>query len=378
MDDRAHAEREIDLVPHDHAHLEWARKIARRGWGQVHPNPMVGCVLVRDGRVVGQGYHRVFGGPHAEIVALEEARSNANGATAYVSLEPCNHDGKTPPCTKALITAGVERVVFGASDPGAESGGGAEALRAAGIDVSGPVWTPEVGRSENPAFFHTSLHETPFVALKIAMSMDSKIAAAPGVRTRITGLDAEREVHRLRTGFDAVMVGGGTVRADDPRLTVRMVPPGRQSTRRVVLASELDLPADAALFEDTEDAPLHVFSRHDASESVIGRVEARGARVHPVPEGESGLDLDAVLATCRDLGMQSILCEGGAGLASSLLAERRVNRVYLFVAPTTLGSEGLAAFPDDANSLTWEHFHPAAPPQGFGRDTMIVLDRREH
>jgi len=377
MTDSPPAPEGIDLAPHDAAHLDWARKIARQGWGQVHPNPMVGCVLVREGRVVGQGYHRVFGGPHAEIVALEEARSSAQGATAYISLEPCNHQGKTPPCTQALLTAGVERVVFGAADPGVDSGGGAEVLRAAGIDVTGPVWARSAGRSENPAFFHAAAHEAPFVALKLAMSMDAKIAAAPGVRTRITAMEAEREVHRLRTGFDAVMIGGGTARADNPRLTVRMVPSGRRPVGRIVVASDLTLPEDAALFEDTQGAPLHVFSRVDASEAAIGRIEAHGAHVHPVAMGTSGLDLEAVLATCGDLGMQSLLCEGGSTLAGSLLRQRLVNRVYLFVAPMTLGGAGLSAFPDDAEGLVSDDFHPAGPPEQFGRDTMIVLDRRE-
>ncbi len=377
MADALPAPEGVDLAPHDAAHLDWARKIARQGWGQVHPNPMVGCVLVKEGRVVGQGYHRVFGGPHAEIVALEEARSSAQGATAYVSLEPCNHEGKTPPCTQALITAGVERVVFGVADPGVDSGGGGEALRAAGIDVTGPVWAQASGWSENPAFFHTANHETPFVALKLAMSLDGRIAAAPGVRTRITGVESEREVHRLRTGFDAVMIGGGTARADNPRLTVRMVPPGRRSVRRIVLASDLALPADAALFEDTQGTPVHVFSRADASEAAMSRIEAHGVHVHPVAKGRAGLDLGAVLSTCGDLGMQSLLCEGGATLASSLLRQRLVHRVYLFVAPITLGAAGLAAFPDDADALKWDDFHPAGPPEQFGRDTMIVLDRRE-
>ncbi len=361
----------------DVAHLERAREIARRGWGQVHPNPMVGCVLVRDDRIVGEGYHRLFGGPHAEIVALERAKSQAEGATAYVSLEPCIHHGKTPPCVEALIQAGVVRVVFGVADPGPESDGGGETLRAAGVDVQGPVWDDRIGRAENPAFFHTSRHDTPFLALKLAMSLDARIAARPGMRTRITGVDAEHEVHRLRTGFDAVMVGAGTARADDSRLTPRLVPPGRTMPRRIVLLPDAELAHDASLFEDIEVAPLHLFVREDAAEAAIESLEQGGAHVHAVPTTPVGLDLDTVLDVSWELGIRSILCEGGARLAATLLREERVHRLYLFVAPMTLGVDALAAFPEDARGLAWSVFEPAFEPQQHGRDTLIVLDRQE-
>ena len=276
----------IDLDPADSAHLEWARRLAHQGWGQVHPNPMVGCVLVNDAKVVGEGWHEVFGGPHAEIVALERALSRAEGATAYVSLEPCNHHGKTPPCSQALVDAGVKRVVFGARDPGASSGGGAETLRAAGVEVVGPVWDEGTARAENPAFFHAARHDRPFLALKLAMSLDSRIAAAPGERTRITGSEAEQEVHRIRTGFDAVMVGQGTVVADDPRLTPRLVPPGREPIRRILLLPEADLHDDAAVLEEIERHPVHVFCLDTTPEAALERLEAI---VHELEEEQLGL-----------------------------------------------------------------------------------------
>jgi diaminohydroxyphosphoribosylaminopyrimidine deaminase/5-amino-6-(5-phosphoribosylamino)uracil reductase len=365
------------LSRNDAAHLNRARAIAREGWGRVHPNPMVGCVLVRDGEVVGEGYHKQFGGALAEIVALEEAKSRAEGATAYLSLEPCNHHGKTPPCSEALVRAGVTRVVFGVEDPGAESRGGAATLRAAGVTVEGPVWDERVGRAENPAFFHTSRYETPFVALKLAMSLDARIAAAPGSRTRITGVEAEREVHRLRTGFDGVMIGAGTARADDPRLTPRMVPAGPLVPRRIVLLPDGELAATAALFDDVEDAPLHLFVRDDAGEGAIEALEERGACVHPVAGGTSGLALDAVLEVAWELGIRSILCEGGAKLGGALLREEHVHRLYLLVAPLTLGADAVPAFPDDAGELGWESFVPAFQPTQHGRDTLIVLDKQE-
>ena len=233
--------------------LDRARVLAHKGWGHVQPNPMVGCVLVRDGVVVGEGYHREFGGPHAEIVALEAARTHAEGATAYVSLEPCNHEGKTPPCSEALIHAGIRRVVFGASDPGTASGGGGERMRAAGVEVVGPLWSDREARAENPAFHHGAAKAVPYVALKLAMSLDGKIAAAPGRRSRITGPEAEREVHRLRTGFDALSVGAGTIRVDNPRLTVRLVPPGRRPPRRLLIDPRAELSGDASVLEIRTD-----------------------------------------------------------------------------------------------------------------------------
>jgi diaminohydroxyphosphoribosylaminopyrimidine deaminase/5-amino-6-(5-phosphoribosylamino)uracil reductase len=365
------------------AHLEWARKLGRRGWGHVHPNPLVGCVLVNDDRTVGEGYHAVFGGSHAEIVALEEAKSRARRATVYVSLEPCNHYGKTPPCASALVAAGVRRVVFGARDPGPESGGGADTLRGGGVEVVGPVWDERVGRAENPAFFHTATHASPYVALKLAMTLDARLAppvprsahGRPG-RARVTGLDAEREVHRLRTGFDAIMVGAGTARADDPRLTVRLVPPGRVAPRRIVLDPEASLPSAAALFQDVGDAPVHVFVREEAPESEIERLEHAGAHVHPVASSPAGLALPDAMAACWDLGIQSILCEGGGKLADTVLRERVAQRLYLFVAPRAFGSEGVAAFPPDADAFSWEDFDAVVPPQLFGRDTLMIFDRQ--
>ena len=360
----------------DRAYLERARVLAKQGWGHVHPNPLVGCVLVKDGSVVGEGFHARFGGPHAEIVALEKALGEAEGATAYVSLEPCHHHGKTPPCSEALLRAGVRRVVYGAADPGAQSGGGGAALRAAGLDVVGPVFDDRQAWSENPAFFHAARYGTPFVALKLAMSLDARIAAAPGLRTRITGPEVEHEVHRLRSGFDAVMVGAGTVRADDPRLTVRLVPRGARPLRRVILDSGASIPSEAALLADEEpDAPVHVFTREEVPESEIERLEERGAHVHPVREGPHGLDLGHVQSVLWDIGVRSVFCEGGRRVAARCLAEGLVRRLYLFVAPTTLGSRGMPAFADDADLLDWDAYEPAAEPSRFGRDTLITLDR---
>ena len=365
------------LTAVDLAHLERARELARRGWGHTFTNPLVGCVIVSGDGAVAEGHHEVFGGPHAEIVALEAARTGAEGATVYVSLEPCDHHAKTPPCSEALIAAGVRRVVYGARDPGAESGGGAARLSAAGIEVVGPVWSEREARAENPVFFHLARHDSPFVALKLAISLDGCIAARTGQRTRLTGAEAEREVHRLRAGHDAVMVGAGTVRTDDPLLTPRLAEPGREAPRRIVLDSEGSVPPDAALFRDHEGAPVHVFVRNEVSEAALERLEAAGAHVHPVHRSRTGLALDEVLEACWDLGIRSILCEGGGRVAGSLLRGGRVHRLYLFIAPKTLGAAGVRAFPPDAESLAWDGFEPAFAPSLHGRDTLLVLDRQE-
>jgi len=367
---------QAELSREDLAYLDWARKIARRGWGRVHPNPLVGCVLVLNNQVVGEGYHREFGGPHAEIIALEAAKSKAEGATAYVSLEPCNHEGKTPPCSQALVQAGVVRVIYGVAEPGVKEGGGRNTLARGGIEVIGPVWDSIAGRIENPSFFHVQTHGTPYVALKLALSLDGYIGIRGGVRTQVTGLDAEREVHRLRTGFDAILIGTETLRVDNPRLTVRMAPHGRRPVRRLVLDARAELPSDAAIFDDVELNPLHIFTQQDVSESEITRLESLGAHVHSVPKTNLGLDLESVMGVVQELGVESVLCEGGAKLANSLSRKDLVQRLYLFVAPKTLGPGGILAFGDSGESLKWDNFLPTLAPELHGRDTLIVLDRK--
>lgn len=367
----------VQLNRDDEAYLERARVIAHQGWGKVHPNPMVGCVLVKNGHIIGEGYHEIFGGPHAELLALERARSEPAGATAYVSLEPCNHFGKTPPCAQALVRAGIRRVVFGATDPGIVSAGGAGALRDAGVQVIGPVWGDREARAENPFFTHAVRHQRPFVALKLAMSLDAKIASASGVRTRITGTEAEREVHRLRTGFDSIMVGAGTVRADNPRLTTRLVPPGREPVKRVLLMPRADVDITSAVLEDTGRFPVHIFCL-DKEANVSMQLESSGVHIEQVA-ADSGdnslLDLEAVLGRCHELGFQSILCEGGARLAAGLLKLSLVDRLYLFISPVALGGAGLPGFSEDANHTDWDNYSPACRPAAFGTDTLITLDR---
>ncbi|HSG48494.1 MAG TPA: bifunctional diaminohydroxyphosphoribosylaminopyrimidine deaminase/5-amino-6-(5-phosphoribosylamino)uracil reductase RibD [Longimicrobiales bacterium] len=366
---------DLPLTSDDRRYLERAAALGRRGWGGVHPNPLVGCVLVKDGEVVAEGWHEEFGGPHAEIRALERAGPRAAGATAYVSLEPCRHEGKTPACTLALLRSGVSRVVFGASDPGAESGGGATELAAGGAEVVGPVFDDQRAWSENPAFHHWHRHGTPHVAVKLALSLDGAVAARPGERTRLTGPEAQQEVHRLRAGFDAVLVGSNTARVDDPLLTVRDVPLRRPAPIRIVLDSGATLPSGAALLRDAADVPVWVFCREDADEVEMERLESAGARVHPVPAARAGpgVSLEAVLERCGATGVRSILCEGGGVVASRLLAREMARRLYLLVAPTVLGVGAVPAFPGVPAGTRW---HLASDPVRCGDDILLTLDRR--
>ncbi len=239
-----------------------ALDLAREGWGKTAPNPMVGAVLVRDGVVVGEGYHAQFGAAHAEVAALQAAGEGARGATLYVTLEPCAHHGKTPPCADAIAAAGVIRVVIAASDPNPDAAGGADRLRARGVAVE--FGEGEAGARElNAPFFHRFAHpERPFVTLKMAVSIDGAIAAADrSTTTHLTGPESRREVHRLRAGHEAIAVGIGTVLADDPALTVRDWAPPRVPPTRVVFDSALRTPPDSLLARTAAEAPVLVVAR---------------------------------------------------------------------------------------------------------------------
>jgi diaminohydroxyphosphoribosylaminopyrimidine deaminase/5-amino-6-(5-phosphoribosylamino)uracil reductase len=341
---------------------------------------MVGCLVVSEGRVVGEGWHEVFGGPHAETVALAAAGPAARGATVYVSLEPCRHEGKTPACTRALLSSGVSRVVYGAADPGETSGGGGRELATAGVTVVGPVFDATRARRLNPAF-QLQRPDRPWVALKLATSLDGGLAEAPARRTPLTGPEAVAEVHRLRAGFDGIVVGGVTARVDDPLLTVRHGIEPRVPPVRIVLDPDASLRSDAALFRDIEEAPLWVFTRQDASEAELERLEAAGASVHPVPsEGADpgALTLAHVMRVCREGGLTALLCEGGGRLGAALVESRLIDRLYLFVTPRILGPSAVPAFPGwPPVTVGREGWEVAEPPRPLGSDTLFTLDRIE-
>lgn len=357
------------------AHVRYMRgalELAERGWGRVHPNPLVGAVVVRDGVVVGEGCHREFGGAHAEIEALAAAGSNARDATLYVTLEPCSHHGKTPPCTEAIVRAGIATVVFGATDPHPEARGGADVLRRAGINVVGGIAASEV-RHQNAIFFHSVEKATPFVAIKVGMSLDARIARALGQRTRITSDEANREVHRLRSGFDAIMIGSNTVRIDDPLLTVRGVPAPIRPPIRIVLDSRATVTPEAALVRTIEAAPVWIVVGEDAPKDRVKSLEAAGVRVLQLATTERGIAVLPLLDELRENHVSSTLCEGGSTLAGSLLDEDVVERLYAFIAPRLLGPGGVPAFglTSPLESPGWRTSRIAQ----LGNDALLMLDR---
>lgn len=354
--------------------MQRAVELGRRGWGRVHPNPMVGCVLVRNGIVVGEGWHRDFGGPHAEVDALGKAREGAEGATAYVSLEPCAHHGKTPPCTTALKGAGVRRVVFGAADPGAGAGGGA-LLREWGVEVTGPLLDRRTAVRENPGFF-ARVEDRSLVTLKLALSLDARIARAPGERTSLTGAPAWDWVLALRAGFDGIVVGARTALVDDPRLTARGRVVPRIPPARIVLDPDAELPTGAALLDRSDGARVLVMVARDADPDRVRGLEGRGAEVVRIGRTPRGIALPEALACLKDRGVQVLLCEGGGQVAAGLASARVLHRLHLLLAPVLLGEQGVPAFPgvarEDEPPGGWS---AVCPPTLLGRDVLLTYDR---
>ena len=322
----------------DAAWMAEAIALATLGEGQTPPNPLVGCAVVQGGRCVGVGFHRAAGAPHAEAIALASAGASARGATLYVNLEPCAHHGRTPPCVDAIVRAGVARVVAACRDPNPlVDGRGFAALRAAGVGVQEGVLEEEARRLNAPFL---SIHERarPFVTLKAALSHDGQIAAARGSSTWITGVGARRFAHRLRFRHDAVLVGAGTIRRDDPQLTVRL--DGVAAHRlRAVLAPGADLDPGARVFarEAGPAARVYVSSRADGTARLA---LAPVAEVVPVGEAGAGLRLDEVLDDLLAQGVQSLLVEGGGRTLSAFLEAGLADEVILCMAPSLLGSVG--------------------------------------
>jgi diaminohydroxyphosphoribosylaminopyrimidine deaminase / 5-amino-6-(5-phosphoribosylamino)uracil reductase len=313
-----------------------ALALAEMGWGQTAPNPMVGAVLVRDGVIVGEGYHARYGGDHAEVAALRAAGDRARGATLYVTLEPCAHYGQTPPCADAVIAAGVRRVVAAVADPSPVARGGAARLRGAGIDVITGV-EEAAARELNAAFFHAIASDRPWVTLKLAVSLDGAIADAGGQSTWITNTASRREAHRIRAANDAIAVGIGTVLADDPRLTVRDAPAPRVPPARVVFDRAARLPLDSQLVRTAQATPLIVVAATPDPARVAALRDA-GADVIETPTALGAL------RALRARGVRALMVEGGARLTATLLDESLVDRLVIFQSPRILGAGALGAF----------------------------------
>ena len=319
--------------------MRHALALGRRGLGNVWPNPAVGCVIVRDGSVVGRGWTRPGGRPHAEVEALRMAGEAARGATAYVTLEPCAHHGVTPPCAGALIEAGVARCVVALRDPDPRvDGGGMAMLRAAGIEVVEGVVEGET-RAMQVGFLSRVTLGRPMVTLKLASSFDGRIATASGESQWITGPEARRMVHAERARHDAVMVGAGTARADDPSLTVRGMGAVRQPVR-VVLSRRLDVDPHGTLGRTACEVPVWLMHGREAREDRRSAWEGVGARLFEVPITAGQVDAGAAMRALGEAGLTRVFCEGGGSLAASLLAAGCVDELVGFTAGVALGAEG--------------------------------------
>ena len=360
------SDRERPGASRDSAYMRRALALARRGWGQTAPNPMVGAVVVRDGTIVGEGFHARYGGDHAEVAALGAAGERARGATMYVTLEPCAHFGKTPPCAEALIAAGVRRVVAAIADPSPVARGGAERLRAAGIEVDLGI-EAQPARELNAAFFHAHSSDLPWVVLKLAMSVDGAIADPSGRIRWLTGPQARREVHRLRANSDAIAVGIGTALCDDPRLTVRGVRPPRVPPRRVIFDRDARLPVDSYLVRTARVAPTVVVTR----DARVERARALREAGVTVLAAES---LEDALRTLRALDVRALLVEGGARLSAALLERPLAHRLVIFQAPVLLGAGALHALAHATPSVACDGRRLRVLRRAtFGDDLMTVF-----
>ena len=314
---------------------------AARGVGRTSPNPTVGAILVKGGRIIARGYHRQAGASHAEVVAIDAAGARARGADLYTTLEPCVHFGRTPPCTQAILAAGIRRVICASMDPDPRvNGRGLKFLRERGVEVLASVLAPEANRLNQP-FFKRVATGLPYVTLKAAITLDGKIATATGDSRWITGRAARQEVHRLRDQADVVMVGANTVRVDDPRLTCRL--PGGQGRDpvRVVVGSRQPLSPEHRLFSLRSGRTILALPRQ------AGRVKGKGLAARGVDvwaaQGRGGrVDLEALLRRLASEGFNHVLVEGGARLFGTLLRERLADELLLFVAPRLIGMDGLS------------------------------------
>jgi len=350
--------------------MQRALDLAWRGWGRVAPNPLVGAVVLADGVVVGEGWHAEYGGPHAEVEALQVAGGRSRGATLVVTLEPCRHHGKTPPCTDAIRSAGVTRVVAAIRDPSPEAGGGLELLRTAGVrgevDLLGSA-----AAAQNAPYLFTRRHpERPFVALKLATSIDGRIADAAGRSQWVSGEEAREWVHWLRAGFDAIAVGGTTALKDDPQLTVRGPITPRRPPVRVVFDRRAMLNPTAALVRTARETPTWVVASTDAPPASVASLEDAGVLVMRPTSLVMGL------TQLREAGIESLLCEGGGALGARLLEAGVVDRLYWVQAPVWLGAGAVTAFPGipDAGLATAPRWIPVER-RALGPDTLLVLDR---
>jgi diaminohydroxyphosphoribosylaminopyrimidine deaminase/5-amino-6-(5-phosphoribosylamino)uracil reductase len=347
-----------------------ALDLAWRGWGRVHPNPLVGAVVLSDGVVAGEGWHAEFGDRHAEPIALDRAAEKARGATLVVTLEPCDHRGKQPPCTEAIVRAGIRRVVVAMADPNPQARGGAARLGAQGLEVQVGI-ARESAAAQNAIFLHRFRNSTrPFVALKLATSLDARIADLAGHSRWISSEVARDYVHWLRAGYDAIGIGGRTARADNPQLTVRGSVTPRLVPRRVVFDADADLDGRLTLVSTARETPTTVVTDSEIPPERLARLTAAGITTIPAAS------LEEALRSLRQEGVGSLLVEGGGRLAGALLGLGLVDRYYWIQSPIWLGERGVpatAGLPSDpiARAQRWT----VVERRALGDDTLLVLDR---
>lgn len=314
-----------------------AIQLAKQGCGWVNPNPMVGAVIVKDGKIIGQGYHKKYGEPHAERNALANCQTSATGATLYVTLEPCCHHGRTPPCTEAIIESGINRVVVGSSDPNPlVAGKGITTLRSHGIEVIENVAKDECDKL-NESFFHFIRHKTPYVVMKYAMTMDGKIATRTGKSQWITGQTARKRVHEDRHRYSTIMVGVGTVLKDDPMLTCRLG--NSRNPLRIICDTNLRTPLQAKVVTTTDTAPTLIATSITDTTRHRSYINA-GCEIMVLPKKDKHIDLNNLMQRLGENQIDSLLLEGGATLNWSALQSGIVNKVQAYVAPKLFGGNG--------------------------------------
>lgn len=350
--------------------MQRALDLALRGWGRVHPNPLVGAVVLAEGVVAGEGYHAEFGGPHAEAVALAAAGARARGATLVTTLEPCSRVAKQPACADLIAAAGIRRVVIGMADPNPVQAGGADRLRAAGVEVETGLLQAEIERQNAGYIRAVRQSDRPFVAVKLATSLDHRIADSAGHSRWISGDEARDWVHWFRAGFGAIGVGGRTAQVDDPMLTVRGAVDPRVSPTRVVFLGSRKLNWESNLVRTAREVPTIVVSDQIHSIDSAGLTE-RGVTVL------RGGSLPEVMQTLKRHGIDSIVMEGGGRLTGQLLADGLIDRFAWILSPVWLGDGGVPATRGyEVGSLLQAERWVATERRPLGQDTLLVFDRR--
>lgn len=366
----------MDKQKLDISYMRLALAYARRGVGTTFPNPSVGCVLVQDGECVAAAVTAPGGRPHAEILALQYAGKKAKGATAYVTLEPCSHYGETSPCAKALIEAGISRVVIAIQDPNPKvAGAGIVMVQAAGVTVEQGLLEKEAYRV-NQGFFSVHTRARPLIALKIASTMDGKVATATGESQWVTDGPSRRYGHFLRASYDAIMVGSGTVRKDNPLLTCRLPGCEDRNPVRVIISTSLDTGMDMALIHTAHQVPTWIVTTSSAAGTINAYI-ARGCRVMVVKKDAGGYcDLHETVQMLAKEGVTRLLVEGGPTLATAFLRQQLVDRIYWFHAPAIMGEDGKAGFGTLAvPSLSAMPVFKPIGVRSWGRDTLTVMER---